>query len=78
MSYRLTWSEIPLQQYNSLPPGVQKRVSDAIERILDDPTGQGRYDKTTDRWTATFDDVMILYVVSHAHVSVVILRIFAL
>ena len=78
MGYELVWSEVPLQQYNSLPASVRLQIDEAIQRILEDPEGQGSYDKSSDMWSATFASGLILYVVSRAHIRVVILRIVAL
>lgn len=75
--YEIVWSDVPFEQYRSLPPYVQSRVDETLALLRNDPECYGVYDKDADHWSATFGDGagFILYVVSHERVKVVLLRI---
>lgn len=78
MHYELVWSEVPKQDYDSLPLDIRQQIDATIARILEDPEGQGSYNKSSDMWSATFASGLIFYVISHERIRVVILRIVAL
>ena len=52
--YQVVWSDVPLDQYRSLPSDVQARIDEALQLVSDDPERYGVYDKTADHWSATF------------------------
>ncbi|BBX82180.1 hypothetical protein [Mycolicibacterium aubagnense] len=75
--YEEQWSDVPVEQYNSFPLQVQSEIRAKLELILDDPHGNGSYDKDTDQWTAVFGSRgtgLIVYVVSDVFVRVTFLR----
>lgn len=78
-SFDLIWAEQAREQVNSLAPAAKRAVMGAIGEIHDDPFGRGTYDKTTDRYTADFDDGtavgLIVYVVGDRQLRIVILRV---
>lgn len=75
--YKLVWSDVPLDQYRSLPPEVQAQVDETLDLLLNDPQRHGSYDKQADHWSATFGNGagFILYAVSRERVKVMLLRI---
>jgi hypothetical protein len=78
--YALVWSDVPRDQYDSLPPEVQAQVDATLDRLQDDPEKYGTFDKAADQWSATFGDGsgFVLYVISRAEVKVVLLRIISI
>ena len=75
--YLITWVDYALEQYLALPEPTRSRVDDALRMLAADPTGAGRYDPATDRWSLHFDtgQGLVVYIVNDDNRRVVILRI---
>lgn len=74
--YDLIWSDVPLKQYEQLPPTTRAQVDAVLEELVDDPQ-HGSYDTLSDQWTVTFGAGrgLILYVANSVSLRVVVLRI---
>lgn len=76
--YTARWTQIPLEQYDALPPEARRQVDERIQELLAQPQGPpGSYDPPSDQWTTTYGDGagLILYAVVPTHRRVLILRL---